>query len=82
MVQAIAVLLIPRFYTLLPAILLFVYQIIDVLLMTTGITRNRYMDKIIRGKFTALIPSKEGVFSNKPSDENVVCFLLTIRANQ
>ncbi|KAJ5249110.1 hypothetical protein N7468_000561 [Penicillium chermesinum] len=79
--QSAAVLLIPKVYAVLPAIFIFAYQVLDIFLMHKGYTRNRFMDKIVKGKFTGQIPSREGVFSSKPSNETVVCFLLIVRGN-
>lgn len=50
--------------------------------MTVGLTRNRYMDGVIMGKFTGQIPSREGVYASEPANENVVAFLLITRSNQ
>ena len=80
--QGLAVLVLPAFYAILPAICILCYRMIDTALMTLGLTRNRYMDDVIMGKFTGQIPNRDGVYSSKPSDENVVAFHLVTRSNQ
>lgn len=77
-----AVIVLPTFYAVLPAMLILIYRVLDTLLMTMGLTRNRFMDGVIMGKFTGQIPSREGIYSNQPSDENVVAFQLITKANQ
>ncbi|KAJ5591625.1 uncharacterized protein N7459_001994 [Penicillium hispanicum] len=80
-IQGVVVLMVPLFYAVLPAMVIISYRVVDVLLMTAGITRNRFLDGVIMGKFTGQIPNREGVYANQPSDENVVAFQLITRLN-
>lgn len=80
--QGLAVLALPAFYAILPAMVILSYRVIDTFLMTVGLKRNRFMDNVIMGKFTGQIPNSEGVYSSKPADENVVSFQLITRSNQ
>lgn len=82
MIQGLVVLMAPPFYAVLPAMIILSYRVVDVLLMTAGITRNRFLDGVIMGKFTGQIPSRDGVYANQPSNENVVAFQLITRSNQ
>ncbi|KAJ5758899.1 hypothetical protein N7520_006055 [Penicillium odoratum] len=80
-IQGLAVLTLPAFYAILPAILLLSYRVLDNLLMTAGLKKNRFMDNVIMGKFTGQIPNTDGVYSSEPADENVVSFQLITRSN-
>ncbi|KAJ5784700.1 uncharacterized protein N7503_009912 [Penicillium pulvis] len=79
--QGLAVLALPAFYAILPAMVILSYRVTDTFLMTMGLKRNRFMDNVIMGKFTGQIPNSEGVYSSKPADENVVSFQLITRSN-
>ncbi|KAJ5994166.1 hypothetical protein N7451_009890 [Penicillium sp. IBT 35674x] len=79
--QGLAVLALPAFYAILPAMVILSYRVIDTFLMTVGLKKNRFMDNVIMGKFTGQIPNSEGVYSSKPADENVVSFQLITRSN-
>ncbi|KAJ5671373.1 hypothetical protein N7507_000500 [Penicillium longicatenatum] len=79
--QGLAILALPAFYAVLPAMIVLSYRVVDTLLMSVGLKKNRFMDNVIMGKFTGQIPNSEGVYSSKPSDENVVCFQLIARSN-
>lgn len=50
--------------------------------MTLGLIRNPGMDDVIMGKFTALLPDRNGVFSGKAADQDVALILLAARSNQ
>ncbi|KAJ5925362.1 hypothetical protein N7454_008001 [Penicillium verhagenii] len=79
--QGLAVMLFPASYAILPAFIILSYRVIDGLLMTVGLKRNRYMDNVIMGKFTGQIPNSEGIYSSEPADENIVAFQLISRSN-
>ncbi|KAK5165478.1 uncharacterized protein LTR77_009007 [Saxophila tyrrhenica] len=66
---------------LLPAAAIFLVKVGDVVLQTTGIMRNRYLDGVIFKKTSVVFPSEEGKFGNKPSNQDVVVFLIGTRYN-
>lgn len=51
-------------------------------LTTLGFIKNPQMAGVIAGKFTALLPDRNGVFSGKAADQSVALILLAARSNQ
>ncbi|KAL4884838.1 hypothetical protein BJY04DRAFT_214722 [Aspergillus karnatakaensis] len=66
---------------LLPAILLTLYKAVDTTLMATGLTRNRYLDGIIKTKYGSQHPNPDGSFGSEPSSKGIVVFLLGSKCN-
>lgn len=52
------------------------------MLMYFGVTRNTQMDGVIQGKFSALIPSKDGKLPSEAAQDEVTIILLGARSNQ
>lgn len=50
--------------------------------MTLGLIKNTYMEGVVTGKFSALLPDRNGVFSGKAADQDVALILLSARSNQ
>ncbi|KAJ0422226.1 hypothetical protein BJY00DRAFT_322697 [Aspergillus carlsbadensis] len=68
--------------TLLPSVLLITFRATDNLLMTLGITRNRYMDGVLRTKYSGQHPTPgTGTFPATPASESIVVFHLGARSN-
>ncbi|KAF3403572.1 hypothetical protein F1880_009575 [Penicillium rolfsii] len=67
--------------TILPTALILTYRVVDNLLMSFGITRNRYLDDVIHTKFSPQIPHKDGSFGSEPSRDQVVVLHLGNRSN-
>jgi hypothetical protein len=80
--QGLVVLVIPVSYAVLPPILILSYLLAKTGLMTLGIIKNPGMDGVVMGKFTALLPDRNGVFSGKAADQDVALILLAARSNQ
>jgi hypothetical protein len=51
-------------------------------LTTLGFIKNPRMNGVIAGKFTALLPDRNGVLSGKAADQDVTLILLAARSNQ
>lgn len=51
-------------------------------LATLGLIKNHAMDGVIAGKFSALLPNRNGMFSGKAADQDVALILLAARSNQ
>lgn len=60
--------------------LLFLF--VKAFLTSLGFIENPQMAGVIAGKFTALLPDRNGVFSGKAADQNVTLILLAARSNQ
>ncbi|KAL3496547.1 hypothetical protein BJX62DRAFT_250356 [Aspergillus germanicus] len=69
------------YYTLFPSTLLVLLRTTDHLLMTLGITQNRYMDGVLRTKFSGQHPTSTGTFPATPAAESIVVFHLGARSN-
>lgn len=67
--------------TTVPLALLLLYRVLDVLLMTTGITKKRHMEGAIRRKWGAQIPHSDGTFGPEPADEGLVVFFVGGQVN-
>lgn len=80
LLQGLAVMLL-GIYALIPTILVLLYRTADTLLMAANITRNRYMDGVIRAKFSAQSPDANGNFGSEIASESIVVFLLGARSN-
>lgn len=58
------------------------YLFSKTILATLGLIKNHGMDGVLAGKFTALLPNRNGVFSGKAADQDVALILLGVRSNQ
>jgi hypothetical protein len=79
--QGLVMLVLPKYLTLLPAIVL-AYRLVDPLLVTFGIKDNSLLNEGRRGKFTSLVPSQDGTLAKTPSDKEISVVLLAVRSNQ
>lgn len=52
------------------------------LLMALGYIRNTNMDGVVRGKFSAQVPGRNGVLPERGAGEDVTVILLGARSNQ
>ncbi|KAE8374535.1 hypothetical protein BDV26DRAFT_300191 [Aspergillus bertholletiae] len=68
-------------YALIPTILILLYRTTDHLLMAANVTRNRYMDDVVRTKFSAQAPDANGAFGKELASESIVIFHLGARSN-
>ena len=80
--QSLLVLCLPRLVALLPAVVFLFLRLADTILMSTGYTRNRYLDGTRKGKWTAQIPNKDGSFPEKPANKGMVLFVVGASSNQ
>lgn len=79
-IQGVLVLLVGRI-ALLPAVVLAFYRLLDSYAMSVGWKRNTYMDGVLQKKFCAQIPDELGHYGNKPSNNDVVVFMIGTRCN-
>lgn len=80
--QGLVVLVIPSSYAVLPPILMLFYLFSKTILATLGLIKNPGMNGVIAGKFSALLPNRDGVFSGKAADQDVTLIILAARSNQ
>lgn len=80
--QGLVVLVFPSSYAVLPPILMLLYLLAKTILATFGLIKNPRMAGVIAGKFSALLPDRNGVFSGKAADQEVTLILLAARSNQ
>ncbi|KAJ5554678.1 hypothetical protein N7513_004637 [Penicillium frequentans] len=79
--QGLVVLVFPSSYAVLPPILMLFYLFSKTILATLGLIKNPGMDGVIAGKFSALLPNRNGVFSGKAADQDVALIILAARSN-
>ena len=68
-----------------PVVLLGVLQLANNLALIVGLKRNEYVDGVIEGKSTAVIPGRGGEFEGEdgfPGGRQVCFFMLTLKSNQ
>jgi hypothetical protein len=80
--QGVASLLLPRRYALVPAVSLLAFRLLRAGLMCLGLVPNPHMDKVFLGKFTSLIPGRDGSPPKRGSDQEVAVMILATRSNQ
>ncbi|OJJ48537.1 hypothetical protein ASPZODRAFT_14668 [Penicilliopsis zonata CBS 506.65] len=79
--QGLLALILPARYALLPAVTILALRSIDTLLQTCGITKDRAAEGVIRGKFSAQIPDREGNIPLEPAEQEIVLLHLATRSN-
>lgn len=80
--QGVASLLLPRRYALAPAVGLLTFRLLRTSLMCLGLVPNPHMDEVFPGKFTGLIPGRDGSPPKQGSDQEVAVIILASRSNQ
>jgi len=80
--QGVASILLPRRYALAPAVSLLAFRLLRTGLMCLGLVPNPHMDEVFLGKFTSLIPSRDGSPPKHGSDQEVAVMILATRSNQ
>lgn len=74
--------ILPTHYALLPAVLTLLLRTIHTLLQHYGLIENRAAEGVVRGKFSAQIPDREGNAPSQPAEHEVVVLHLATRSNQ
>ncbi|KAI1615248.1 hypothetical protein EDD37DRAFT_510762 [Exophiala viscosa] len=81
LLQSLVLFIIPRFYAMLPAILILGARLADSLAITYGWKRNPYLDEAILHRVSPQIPDEDGNFHQEPAEEKVVAFMLGAKVN-
>jgi len=81
LIQSAIVFVIPRLYAFLPVFLVLASRLADSLAITYGVKTNHYLDDAILGRVSPQIPDGDGKFSENPSSEKVVVFMLGAKCN-
>ncbi|KAH6952452.1 hypothetical protein BKA56DRAFT_505148 [Ilyonectria sp. MPI-CAGE-AT-0026] len=80
--QSLLVCLAPYAWSLVPAAVLLGWRLADTLLMVLGITKNRYLDDSIPGKWAVHFPdSTTGEFSDEPADADICVIIISACSN-
>lgn len=79
--QGTLLLIIPRIWVLLPTILILVARFADTMAVTFHLRPNPYLQDTIYPKWSAVMPDKDGNFSDTPADEKVAVLLLCAKVN-
>ncbi|ETI24022.1 hypothetical protein G647_03391 [Cladophialophora carrionii CBS 160.54] len=81
LLQSLVVFIIPRFYAVLPSLLILGARLADTLAITYGWKRNHYLDDAIMHRTSPQVPDEDGTFHEEASQETVVVFLLGAKIN-
>ncbi|KIW99490.1 uncharacterized protein Z518_11229 [Rhinocladiella mackenziei CBS 650.93] len=81
LLQSIVVFIIPRFYAMLPSILILSARLLDTMAITWGWKKNHYLDEAFLHRVSPQIPDEDGNFHQEASDEKVVVFFLGAKGN-
>ena len=77
-----AVLLLPQLYAVTPVIFLVSFRSLHAILMHYGVLKNSMMDGVLAGKFSALVPGRNGEPPSQASGQSVAVLILAARSNQ
>jgi len=78
--QGFLVLAIPRYWTLLPSLIILLVRFADSLAITLRLRPNPYLEGAIK-RWATIVPDTDGNFSDQPADEKVAVLLLCIKLN-
>lgn len=81
LLQSLIVFIIPRFYAMLPAVLILGARLVDSLAITYGWKNNPYLNEAILHRVSPQIPDEDGNFHQEPAEEKVVVFMLGAKVN-
>lgn len=79
--QGFLVLAIPRYWTLLPSLIILFLRSADSLAVTLKFRPNPYLEGAIFQKWTTFVPDTDGNFSDQPADEKDAVLLLCLKLN-
>lgn len=81
LLQGLVVLIIPRFYAILPSLLILGARLAESMAITYGWKKNYYLDEAILHRTSPQIPDEDGNFHDEASEEKVVVFMLGAKLN-
>jgi len=81
LLQSLIVLIIPRFYAILPSLLILGARLADTMAITYGWKKNHYLDEAILHRTSPQIPDENGDFHEEASQEKVTVFMLGAKVN-
>ncbi|KAJ9503970.1 hypothetical protein LTR99_006106 [Exophiala xenobiotica] len=81
LLQSLVVVIIPRFYAMLPSILILAARLADTLAITRGWKKNPYLEGAFLHRTSPQIPDEDGHFHAESSSEKVVVFMLGFKSN-
>lgn len=81
LLQSLIVFVIPRFYAMLPSLLILGVRVADAMAVTWGWKKNTYLDDAIMHRVSPQIPDEDGNFHAEASAEKVVVFMLGAKLN-
>lgn len=80
-IQGVLVLLIPRYWVLLPTLIVLLVRFADTLAITFHFRPNPYLEDAIFQKWSPQIPDVDGNISDIPANEKVAVLLLSLKLN-
>lgn len=80
--QAMLLIIYPSRVVAIPALLMIAYRVAKNLILRCGIVRDPSLDKVRQGKTSAQVINRDGTIPERPSDKDIVVFILGARANE
>lgn len=80
--QSVLCLTLPRNVALLPAVILLLSRLVNGALVTKGFLRNKYLDGVYMGRWTASRLNDDGSVPEKSADKEMVVFVVGAHSNQ
>jgi len=81
LLQSLVVFIIPRFYAMLPTILILGARVANTLAITWGWKKNPYLEGAFLHRTSPQVPDEDGNFHAEPSSEKIVVFMLGFKSN-
>ncbi|EXJ65866.1 uncharacterized protein A1O5_11107 [Cladophialophora psammophila CBS 110553] len=81
LLQSLVILVIPRFYAMLPSILVLGARLAETMAITWGRKRNHYLDDALLYRTSPQIPDEDGSFHEEASEEKLAVFMLGAKVN-
>ncbi|KAJ9601947.1 hypothetical protein H2200_013506 [Cladophialophora chaetospira] len=79
--QSLVVFIIPRFYAVLPSVVILGARLAETLAITYGWRKNHYLDDAILHRVSPQVPDEDGNFHEDSAREPVVVFMLGAKVN-
>ncbi|OAL36607.1 hypothetical protein AYO20_04223 [Fonsecaea nubica] len=81
LLQSLIVFIIPRFYAMLPSLIVLGVRLADTMAITLGRKKNHYLDEALPYRVSPQIPDEDGTFHEEASEEKLAVFMLGAKVN-
>ncbi|KIW79173.1 hypothetical protein Z517_05785 [Fonsecaea pedrosoi CBS 271.37] len=81
LLQSLIVFIIPRFYAMLPSLIVLGVRLADTMAITLGRKKNHYLDEALPYRVSPQIPDEDGTFHEEAAEEKLAVFMLGAKVN-